>query len=122
MRWTPIAIEDFQKGPHYRQAAVFNDSIEVVASRIQATSISYDTDGLGAARGFALKSDSGDYAYLEQSEIALSRISSPLPSTKPPGAGRLSSKPLRKPSACSTFVGCGHDKRGVACRPDVDPT
>jgi hypothetical protein len=69
MRWAPIPIEEFAKGQDYRQVAVFNDEIEAVAFRVRASVDSYEDEGLGPARGFCLKSDSGEYAYLEQSEM-----------------------------------------------------
>ena len=70
MKWTPIPIHEFPKSQAYREVAVFTDKIDAVASRLGAAVESYDTDGLGRARGFCVRSDKGEYAYFEHSEIA----------------------------------------------------
>jgi hypothetical protein len=70
MNWKPMPIHDFAKSENYREVAVFNDQIDAVASRIGARVESYEVDGLGLARGFCLRSDANEYAYLEQSAVA----------------------------------------------------
>ena len=70
MKWMPIPMHDFAKGEAYREVAVFKDNIDAVASRVGAAAESYEVEGLGRVRGFCLRSDHGEYAYLEQAEIA----------------------------------------------------